>query len=406
MKILFVTNLCTHYRVGLFELLANLYNIEFLFFSKQGEGYDGDRMNGDFPGSYVDGFYILPKIKINPGLLWKLMFGDYTHLIKCINNPFALIVSFVIAKLRGKPFILWTGMWSQPQTAFHKISFPFVKFIYRHSDAIVVYGSHVKKYLMSLGVSADKIAIAWQAQDNAQFTKFVSEKEKKELKRELGVNTPRVILFVGRLVEEKGIRILLDAYEAVRQENVSLLIIGRGELESEVTARIASLPRAKHIKRIPPEQLYLYYALADIFVLPSITTKTFKEPWGFVVNEAMCQGAAVICTDSVGAGVGGLIENGRNGFVIPENNSPELARTLNELLNNQDLLAEVRTNARRTISEWTYPKMAGGFVEAINIAGGDISTSNKISTVNTKSHRSSATVNTAQETPQRTELQA
>ena len=61
--------------------------------------------------------------------------------------------------------------------------------------------------------------------------------------------------------------------------------------------------------------------MADVYVLPSITTRLFKEPWGLVVNEAFNQGVPVIATDAVGAAAGGLVENGVNGFVVPEGNS-------------------------------------------------------------------------------------
>lgn len=368
MKILLVTNLCPLYRVGLFELLHKLYDIRFLFYAKEEKNFDGESLKGDFGGQNLGGFHVLPKVRINPGLFWKLIFDDYTHLIKCINGPIPLLASFAIAKLRRKRFILWTGVWHHPQNLFHKFSFPFVNYLYRHSDAIVVYGSHIKKYLVELGVPPQKISIAWQVQDNAIFARPVSEEQKSEKKRELGIKTTRLILFVGRLVEQKGIRILLEAYRLLENRDVSLLIIGRGALEEEVKRAMPSLDRVHHLSHVSPEDLHAYYAISDLLVLPSITTETFKEPWGFVVNEAMCQGCAVITSDAVGAGVGGLVEHGKNGFIVPENDPPALAGALETLLNDNQFLDRMKTRSQEIIREWTYPKMADGFARALDAA--------------------------------------
>ncbi len=68
---------------------------------------------------------------------------------------------------------------------------------------------------------------------------------------------------------------------------------------------------------LEPERLRDVYAACDVLVVPSIQTRTFREPWGLVVNEAMNQGLAVIASDSVGAAAGGLVRDGINGLVVP-----------------------------------------------------------------------------------------
>jgi len=373
LKILLITNLCSPYRVGLFELLHKMYDIRFLFFSSGEESYyDGERLLGDFRGGYLKGFNLLPKVRINPGLIRELLFSGYTHLVKCINGPVPLLASFLIAKLRGKKFILWTGIWNHPDTLFHRISFPFTKFLYRQSDAIVVYGSHVKRYLVSLGIPAEKVAIGWQVQDNAKFERIATEEEKRSLREALGIHTRRVILFVGRLVDQKGIRLLLQAFRAIGNDDVSLLLVGRGPLEEVLKNEASVSGRVFLVPRVPGEELYRYYAITDIFVLPSVTTNTIKETWGFVVNEAMCQGCAIVTSDAVGAGVGGLVEEGVNGYVVPENDVPALADALRKILSDEERLTRMKKASKEIIKNWTYPKMAAGFSEALRIADGDI----------------------------------
>ena len=91
------------------------------------------------------------------------------------------------------------------------------------------------------------------------------------------------------------------------------MLIGNGPDEN-LLKRMAiefKLDKIKFLGLIHYEKLYHYYSIADIFILPSITTKMFKEPWGLVINEAMNQGCPVITTNAVGAAMGGLVEENK-----------------------------------------------------------------------------------------------
>ena len=367
MKILLVVNLCAHYRIKLFELLAKIHDIRFLFFSPGEKYYDSERHLGNFNGEYLWGFNIGPKLRVNPKLIFVLINYPYNFLVAGISGTLPLFFSFTISKIRRKKFILWSGLWHHPQTFFHIVSFPFIKYIYRHSNAIIAYGLHTKKYLESLGIDRKKITIAWQVQDNSKFEKFVSKKEKESLKSQLGIKTSKVILFVGRLAPEKGILHLIKAFYSLSYKDVSLLIIGSGPLKEQIKHKINGQERIIHLAQIPNDMLYKYYALSDIFALPAVTTKKHKELWGFVVNEAMCQGCAILTSDAVGAGVGGLVKSGANGFIFPEGDIPQLKEYLEILLTNDDLMNKMGMKSKEIIKEWTYPKMAAGFIDALNI---------------------------------------
>ena len=114
-----------------------------------------------------------------PSLLTRLWGKDYDAYIKCINGRFALPVTYLTAKLRRKPFILWTGIWMTLDTRFHRLIFPLTLWIYRHSDAIVAYGEHVKRYLTSLNIAPEKIFIASHAMDNSMYNGPVTQGKKR-----------------------------------------------------------------------------------------------------------------------------------------------------------------------------------------------------------------------------------
>ncbi len=373
MKIAFVTNICPHYSIRLFELFSKEYPTDFFFTGGDEDYWDhrNKQWTGHFHGQYLKGFYIFPRIKIIPGLR-KLFSSEYKAVIKTIDGRFELLFVFLLTKLQRKPFILYTQMWRHPQTLFHKISFIFLQAIYKYSDAIIVYGDHVKKYLVSIGISSEKIYCAPQAMDNTPFNRPISEGDQEALKEQLGCKDRKIILYVGRLEECKGLTYLMEAASFIKNLDFCMLLIGTGSMRNalERSAQAASL-KAIFLGHIPNEQLNKYYAIADVFVLPSITTKNFKEPWGMVINEAMNQGCPVVVTDAVGAGAGGLVENGQNGYIVPEKNSVLLKEAIDKLLKNEELCSRMGQNSIRKIAGWTLQETIKGFGRAINFVTAD-----------------------------------
>jgi glycosyltransferase involved in cell wall biosynthesis len=115
-----------------------------------------------------------------------------------------------------------------------------------------------------------------------------------------------------------------------------------------------------------------YYALAYVFVLPSITLPAGKELWGLVINEAFNQGVPVIATDAVGAAAGGLLQDGINGFVVPEGNSQALKHALQLILQDTEVRERLSANAKQTISKWDNENMVMGFRRAVEYVLGNI----------------------------------
>src|SRR3989338_5848899 len=320
-KIFFVTNINTPFTVNLYELLSKKLDIE-CYFTGGEETYSDKRNNimaGNFKGEYLSGVFLFPKFRFTPKL-FSILFKKYDIMIKTIDDRFALPLTFLCAKFSRRPFIFWVGLWHHPQTLFHKVSYLFTKLIYHYSDAIVVYGEHIKEYLITLGIDKDKIFCAPHAVDNSFFNKEVSAVEKNEIKSQLNVSDEQVLLYVGRLEPCKGLEYLLEAASRIENKTV-MVFIGTGSLRKLMEQRCRELNvQSRFLEFIPNSQLYKYYAVADLFILPSVSTADFKEPWGLVVNEAMNQGCPIIATNAVGAAVGGLVENGKNGFVVQEKN--------------------------------------------------------------------------------------
>lgn len=179
-KIAFVSNICPHYRIRTYELLAHTVDVDYYFYSAGDEWYWQHQhgvKRGKFHSQYLRGFY-LGGTRVTPGIIPKLLFHHYDAYLKCINGRFILPVTYMIARLRRKPFILWTGIWMRLQTPAHRLFYPLTRYIYTHSDAVVVYGSHVKDFLINEGVSPEKIFVTTHAIDNEFYEKEVTNDEK------------------------------------------------------------------------------------------------------------------------------------------------------------------------------------------------------------------------------------
>lgn len=371
MKIAFVTNLCAHYRIRTFEALGQEHNVTYFFFSAGDEWYWEQKHGtnvGNFQFKQLRGIRI-GKTRFTLTLPYNLVKYRGDVYIKCINGKFALPITYIIARLLRKPFILWTGIWMRLNTPFHRAFFPIVRYIYRHSDAIVVYGEHVKEYLVSEGVRPNRIFVTNHAIENSAYNRYVSIGETDTLRNDLDISSDQsVLLSLGRLVPEKGLDILIKAFAYLQLDDVVLVIVGSGRDEPrllELVKRYGITGRVRFVGYVPTDQTIPYYAIADAFVIPSITTNTFKEPWGLTVNEAFNQGVPVVATDAVGAAMGGLIENGINGYIIPERDVQALLDALHKLLSDSELRVTMSTNAKEKIDHWDNDLMVKGFLDAI-----------------------------------------
>lgn len=371
MKIAFITNFCPHYRIKTFEVLSQYYDVDFYFFSAGDEWYwqqSHGKFTGKFNFLYLQGFKFFGT-RITPTLPGKLFNVDYDVIIKCITGRFTLPISYLIARIKQKPFILWTGIWMRLQTPVHRLIFPLTKYIYRHANAIVVYGDHVKRYLIDEGIPEERIFSTTHAVDNEFYCQAVPLSEQKNLYEKLKIpENHKIILYLGRLESSKGLSFLIEAFTLLNHKDILLVLAGEGSYRKFIEMQIAKLgiiDRIRFTGYIPTQETLPYYSISTLFVLPSITTPQGKETWGLVVNEAFNQGLPVVATDAVGAAAGGLVEDGINGFIVPERDSKALAEAICKILDNPNLREQMSKNARKKISHWDNEKMIMGFREAI-----------------------------------------
>jgi glycosyltransferase involved in cell wall biosynthesis len=285
--------------------------------------------------------------------------GRYRAVIAGLGGRVALPATYAAARRARIPFVLWASIWSHPRTPAHLLSALPTRLLYRHADAVVTYGPHVSAHVKRHR-RRGKVFEAPQAVSAERFAAPVAADRRAAWRERAGASDNGFLaLFVGRLEEEKGVRILLDAWDRAGLENAALAFAGAGPV----------VPPSGGLGRVARDELPALYAAADALVLPSIRTATFTEPWGLVVNEAMHQGRPVIATDAVGAVAGGLVRDGRNGLVVPERDPAALARALARLAGDTGLRERLGEAARQDVAAYTEEAWVAGMRQALAAAG-------------------------------------
>jgi len=139
-----------------------------------------------------------------------------------------------------------------------------------------------------------------------------------------GRTVPRGFLFVGRLVSEKGVSQLVNAYQSYRMRSHDpwpLICCGAGPLSALLEGRDGI--RVEGF--VQPDQLRNLLASAGCLVLPS----TF-EPWALVVHEAASAGLLVLASENVGAAVH-LVQDNYNGYIFDSQDEQELAALMSHV---------------------------------------------------------------------------
>ena len=182
-------------------------------------------------------------------------------------------------------------------------------------------------------------------------------------------NGRKVILFVGRLAEKKGVCYAIEAMRYV--DNAMLVIAGDGPLRNELTAQAEALCRetGKEIVFIGAkthEELKEIYASADIFVMPSVTAKDGdKEGFGLVMLEAFASGLPIVASRS--GGIVDLVKDGVNGYLVPEKDSKGLADRINLVFKDDCIYNSMQAEAYRTAKQYDYSIIAKKYAEFMGL---------------------------------------
>jgi glycosyltransferase involved in cell wall biosynthesis len=177
----------------------------------------------------------------------------------------------------------------------------------------------------------------------------------------------RYFLYVGRLVEEKGVFDLLAAYARLDENTrskVGLVFVGEGAARPELARRTSQVRTGvvKFCGWVHRERISELYALAEALIFP-----THSDPWGLVVNEAMACGLTIIASDVAGC-VPDLVQGSENGFIFRRSDLDGLADAMATIAGQPDLAKCMGARSLEIIQAYTPEACAAGLAAAINFA--------------------------------------
>lgn len=357
--VLFVTGHAPPDRVGAFACLHEREGVEFALFGGRSH-HGGGGFAGELP--FPHRFVRQHELAALAGS------GEYRAVVCSTGGRVALPGAWRGARRAGVPLILWSALWAHPRTAAHAVSYLALHRLYRSADAVVTYGPHVSAYVRARG--ARNVHIAPQSVDNDFWgAEDIAAPGEVSWPREADV----IFLFAGRPVREKGYRVLFQAWRAsgLKAPTAALVLVGVGSSPPWVPVGGAVGPAAEPVclDEVGASELRNFYGAADVLVVPSIPTPTFREPWGLVVNEAMNRHLPVIVSDAVGAAAGGLVRDEHNGLVVSAGDVGALAGALRRLAGDRLLRERLGRAGAADVGAYSHEAWAAGFAAALASVG-------------------------------------
>ncbi|WP_285959008.1 glycosyltransferase family 4 protein [Thomasclavelia spiroformis] len=352
MKILWLTNIPSPYRVDFFNELGKYCDLTVLFEKKTSAERDDSwaKFNiNNFKAIFLKG----KSIGVAEALCFEVMKyinNSYDHIVVTNFSDPTGIIAIIYMKLKGISYEIesdggFVGTGKGLKEMFKKWLLSGAKLYFSTAE------EH-DNYYLTYGAKSDQIV---RYPFTSLFEKDilehpVDEKIKENLRKELQINEEEVILAVGQFIYRKGFDVLIKA-ASLLPSKVGIYIVG-----GEPTEEYLQLRKKYNLKNVhfcgfmKTQELEKYYILADIFVHP-----TREDIWGLVINEAMAKGLPVITTNRCVAGLE-LITDDSIGQIIPVGDAHKLALAISKQI---ETISNERSNlVLNRIKEFTVEQMA------------------------------------------------
>ncbi|MDY6895289.1 MAG: glycosyltransferase family 4 protein [Thermotogota bacterium] len=283
----------------------------------------------------LESYPILEWLYLSPGLfLYSLIFLSRNMKQIDVIHAHGFVSSF-ITKILSKFFKKRSVM--STHAIYHLENRPLfakiIKWMLSSFDVILALAERSKKDLIGAGLPENRIKIYTQWVDQNRFKPINHD----ECRKELGLNHNFIVLFIGRLIEKKGIKVLLKAASLVNS-NVKFVVIGDGPLATDVKAIASKQENIIFSGKVSGEDVVKYYNIANIFIIPS----QYEEGFARVNLEALSCGTPILAANRgclpeiVDSSVGVLIDP------AVEN----IAQKIEHLYTHPDKLKELTSNCR------------------------------------------------------------
>ena len=365
MKVLYLTNIPSPYRVKYFDILSKMCFLTVVYekeYSSEREKEWSIKPKGDYNIIFLNGISTGVDSSFNLKVL-KYLRKEFDRIIICgISSPTEMI-AIEFCKFFGIPFFLESdgGIAKAGKGIKERIK----KVLITGANGYFSTCNRHDEYYLTYGAEKERIfRYPFTSLEEKDFIESpLNLDEKKRLRKKLNMENKNVVLSVGQMIYRKGFDILIRA--ASKTGGVNYYVIG-GRPTNEYKRLIKELD-INNIHFIPfkkEDELREYYDSADLFVLP-----TREDIWGLVINEAMSRALPVITTDNCNSGLE-MIKEKINGMIVPTNNVDRLVEAINYFFNSDSSEKKrMCTAALETGKQYTLEKMAIRHMEVLENGG-------------------------------------
>lgn len=318
---------------------------------------------------------ILANLKQNPwryGLIPIFLLGQLLALVRllrrrrydCIHAhwliPQGLIAMAARLLVKSMPPVIVTShggdLFSLKGMGFHRLKC----YVAMKSAAVTVVSREMRNVLREMGVDENRIQVIPMGVDLQNC--FVPS-DKKTLSDTL--------LFVGRLVEKKGLRYLIEAMPLIlsRHPHAVLRIVGDGQEKEKILKRVVELGLTESVNflgAVENNTLPEIYRFSDVVVFPSIIADDGdREGFGLVLAEALGCGCATVVTDL--PAMRDIVRDGKSALVVPQKDAGQLAEKVCRLLENAELRKNLGEQGRAyVLKKFDWQLIAGQYADLIH----------------------------------------
>lgn len=372
MKVLFIHNTAPNYRIPFFLKVANKIEIKYIFTSID--------VNKKIYGSDID---IDSLSKIDYKIL-KNGITAYLELYKQLKEQdFEIVVippldsirefllgglAFIFCKIKNKKTIYFWEKWEAPvetqpikRKIKNRVLRVFSSIIFKRVDICLSPGIKNKEYFINAGVKEEKIR---KIHDSCEMpiNSVCNIRQKYKIS-----NDTRIILYYGRIIQQKGLDILIKAYSQLSEEEknkMSIVVAGDGPFSNycKTLAKKLKIENIYFAGYVHPNERYDYFSQCDIFVHPGWFFEGKTDVWGLTLNEALQLGKVIISTTAVGAAYE-LIKG--NGMIIEQNDVLALRNALNKV-NSQDFIEKTKLVSKQIYDKYNYESMSNDFKKVVD----------------------------------------
>lgn len=263
-----------------------------------------------------------------------------------VHWPFPQGILGIVAKIATRARLIYSIYGAEFALV---VRVPFGKFIFsqliKRADSIIGISNYTANRIKEI----EKVSV-----NIIPFNSPINEKRIGKYKKKK--ERPAKILFVGRLIERKGIEYLILAMQQILKKiDVHLDIVGQGPLFNDLRKKINNLSLDRKVTlwgKVDNARLHQMYLGCDVFVLPAIVDKWGDtEGLGVVLLEAMSFKKPVVASNI--GGITDIVKNGETGLLVPQKDAQRLAWAIEKLLTNDKL--------RRMLSEKGYEHVKRNF---------------------------------------------